>query len=158
MQRVDELEERLGRTRAAGAARRLARLDALDARLATLHPGRALAARATALDTLALRLAGASRMRLTDARARLGLAVRALDAVSPLAVLERGYAVVSQDGRVVRDAATLRAGERVAVRLGRGRFTASVDGVEADAPPDPADPADPYDPPDHTPVDRPDAP
>ena len=46
--------------------------------------------------------------RLDEARQRLGLAAAALDALSPLAVLERGYAIArDQNGHLVRDAATV---------------------------------------------------
>jgi exodeoxyribonuclease VII large subunit len=53
-----------------------------------------------------------------------------LHALSPLAVLARGYALVTREGQpaaVVRDAATLAPGDRLAVRLERGAFAAIVD-------------------------------
>jgi exodeoxyribonuclease VII large subunit len=68
-------------------------------------------------------------------RARLRLAEVAgkLDALSPLRVLERGYAVVSgPTGRVVTDAREVRAGDALGVRLLRGRLRAQVIETEAD--------------------------
>lgn len=59
-------------------------------------------------------------------------AVRALaaglDGLSPLAVLGRGYSLVQRasDGRIVRDARQVRAGEAVLVRLARGRLGCEV--------------------------------
>lgn len=50
----------------------------------------------------------------------------ALAVLDPLAVLERGYAVVYQQSRPVRDARELSVGEEVRVQLGRGAFTAAV--------------------------------
>ena len=133
MQRVDELEERLGRARRTLAARLSARLESLRARLDARHPGRAIAERAARLDALARRLEAAGRARLERRRSRLELLMRALDAVSPLAVLERGFAVVRrEDGRVVRDADTLAAGERIDVRLARGGVSATVERVTFD--------------------------
>ena len=49
-----------------------------------------------------------------------------LDSLSPLRVLERGYAVAinSRDGRVVTDAAAVEIGDDLEVRLQRGRIYA----------------------------------
>ena len=59
---------------------------------------------------------------------RLELAARALQAIGPLATLERGYAIVTSqdDGNVVTDAATVAPGAGVEVRLARGELTATV--------------------------------
>jgi exodeoxyribonuclease VII large subunit len=52
---------------------------------------------------------------------------RALDAVSPLATLGRGYAIVRRpDGGVVRDARTVSIGDTVEARLARGRLVCDV--------------------------------
>jgi exodeoxyribonuclease VII large subunit len=62
-------------------------------------------------------------------RARLGPLVRTLNAVSPLATLERGYAIVSRDdGVILRDAAEAAPGSIIDVRLEHGRLRAKVEG------------------------------
>ena len=65
--------------------------------------------------------------------------VRELQAVSPLAVLGRGYAILEdRHGRVVRRAADAAPGERLAARLGEGRLTLEVlerDKAPQDKPP-----------------------
>jgi exodeoxyribonuclease VII large subunit len=56
-----------------------------------------------------------------------------LDALSPLACLARGYAIVRQggvDGPVVTDATTLAAGDPVALLFARGRAVARVESTE----------------------------
>ena len=54
-----------------------------------------------------------------------------LTALNPLAVLSRGYAIVSAaDGRPLQEAARLAAGDEVCVQLASGRFTARVLTVE----------------------------
>lgn len=59
-----------------------------------------------------------------------------LAALSPLAVLERGYALVqTESGRIVRDAAELQAGDRIHTRLGQGSFLGRVESVDAGARP-----------------------
>src|SRR4029453_19382020 len=65
--------------------------------------------------------------RLQSARERLALSAASLDALSPLAVLQRGYAIAQDDsGKLLRDAAVLREGDEVSVRLAKGQFTAKV--------------------------------
>ena len=73
----------------------------------------------------------AMEMTLQEARERLGLAAASLDALSPLAVLQRGYAI-AQDatGNPLRDAATVSAGDEVTVRLAKGKLNTRVETVE----------------------------
>jgi exodeoxyribonuclease VII large subunit len=71
--------------------------------------------------------------RLDERRARLEVAVASLDALSPLSVLGRGYAL-TQDarGRVVRSARRVRVGERVRVRLAEGVLACRVEEIVED--------------------------
>ncbi len=72
---------------------------------------------------------------LDNRRHRLNLGARALDAVSPLATLGRGYAIVSDTatGRVVTAAKQLEPGGKIDARLAEGRVTATVDELHDDA-------------------------
>ena len=74
------------------------------------------------------RLQFALQARLTHDGARLQSLARALQAVSPLSTLERGFAVVtrSTDGALVTDARQLAAGERFDARLAHGTLHAAV--------------------------------
>jgi exodeoxyribonuclease VII large subunit len=65
--------------------------------------------------------------RLEASRAELGEAAARLDALSPLAVLSRGYAIATAAGRVVRRASDVSPGEIVDVRLGEGAVRARVE-------------------------------
>jgi exodeoxyribonuclease VII large subunit len=113
-------------------------LDARRRRLATAHrllqrrapPARVAEFRQRldedrrALDRAMARLVPARRQRLTSAK-------RQLEALSPLNVLGRGYAIVEgADGRVRASAKTLRAGEKARVRMRDGRANVTVEGVE----------------------------
>jgi exodeoxyribonuclease VII large subunit len=101
VRRLDELERRrrdLVR-RAQAATRR--QVDVRDrqlagcrARLAARHPRRQLDQSARDIAGLNIRLERAITGQITRSAQRLGSGLRALNAVSPLAVLERGYAVV----------------------------------------------------------------
>ena len=68
-------------------------------------------------------------------RARLGALDARLHSLSPLAVLDRGYALVlSADGRVVRSTRQLSAGDQVTTRLADGTFSSRVDSINSDRP------------------------
>ena len=68
--------------------------------------------------------------RFTPLRAACsGLGAR-LEALSPQGVLERGFAVVRGPEGVLTDAGSIRAGDRVQVRVARGVFGATVEDVE----------------------------
>jgi len=65
---------------------------------------------------------------LEEARRRLGLAATSLDALSPLAVLQRGYAIAQDKaGKLVRDARSLSVGDPFKVRLAQGSVDARVE-------------------------------
>jgi exodeoxyribonuclease VII large subunit len=71
--------------------------------------------------------------RLDEARAQLEVAVASLDALSPLGVLGRGYALVHDArGRVVRSTDGARIGEELRVRLAEGALRCRVEGVEGE--------------------------
>jgi exodeoxyribonuclease VII large subunit len=62
---------------------------------------------------------------------RLKLASRALQSLSPLATLERGYAIVtSADGKVLTDSGAVTGGSAIDVRLARGGLAATVNTIK----------------------------
>ncbi|HEV2884017.1 MAG TPA: exodeoxyribonuclease VII large subunit [Pyrinomonadaceae bacterium] len=68
---------------------------------------------------------------LSESGQRLGLAAASLDALSPLGVLERGYAIAQQtDGKLIRDASAVSPGDSIRVRLAKGKLDARVERVE----------------------------
>jgi exodeoxyribonuclease VII large subunit len=69
--------------------------------------------------------------RLADLERRFRFATASLDALSPLAVLNRGYAIAqSEDGTLLRDVESVSIGDSVKVRLAKGRIRATVEGTE----------------------------
>ena len=117
-------------------ARRLAALDERLAwqarRLAVAHPGSRLRQHAQRLDELERRLETGFRHRLQRLRARCDTAARMLHSVSPLATLERGYAIASRaaDSVILRSAEQVAIGEQIEVRLAQGTLAAQVTGKQ----------------------------
>jgi exodeoxyribonuclease VII large subunit len=120
-QKLDDLLARAQQVLGTSLRQRHRALALLDVRRAAAHPRARLAADASALATLEHRLRNATRGLLVDRQRRLQRAAGQLQALSPLAVLERGYAVVrSPEGHVITDASQPAAGARLEVRLHRG--------------------------------------
>jgi len=126
LQRTDETEYRL-RTgiRAMLDARERTR-RALEARLQRFDLRPRLASgrrRLEAADQAARQLA---RLRLERRRARLDELSAHLTQLSPLKILERGYAIVSTERAILKDAAAAPPGTNVHVRLAKGELDAEV--------------------------------
>lgn len=79
-------------------------------------------------DSLGQRLQSAGPKLVGRLSVRLRVAARALDSVSPLATLDRGYAIVTdrQSGQVLTDASQTRAGREIKARLATGQLEATV--------------------------------
>ncbi len=105
-------------------------LAPLVQRLAQVDPRAVLARERSELVRARERITVLTKNRVSAERGELARLAAGLDAMSPLQVLSRGYAIASREGRAVRDAAELRPGETVTVRVARGRFEAEVTSVE----------------------------
>ncbi|MGI9246176.1 MAG: exodeoxyribonuclease VII large subunit, partial [Steroidobacteraceae bacterium] len=151
-QRLDELEQRLQRSverRLADAGGRLAnartllerssparrlghlrlRLDAARRRLPPTMQRHLQSARAR-LERSEPRLQPCTERRLRRAREALARTMRTLHAVSPLATLDRGYAIVLDDAaHVVNDPTKLEPGSTIEARVARGAIRATVTAV-----------------------------
>ena len=103
-------------------------LESLSTRLWRENPRHRLEALCAHAATLGQRLRTAYAATQNNLEQRLALASRTLDAVSPLATLGRGFAVVSRvdDGSLLRDAAQAPVGTEIEARLARGRVRATV--------------------------------
>jgi exodeoxyribonuclease VII large subunit len=130
--RVDDALARI-----AVAVRRLLRaaserLQAVRMRYGLREWPRALGERRERAGGLGERLAAAFSGGLEARRARVSGFDDRLRALSPRLVLERGFCIVrAADGRLVRAAATLAAGERVAIEFARGDAEARIETVRA---------------------------
>ena len=128
MQRLDELEQRLRRSLRERFADWRSALAERRSQLWRDNPAVRLREAGLRLSDLRARLRSAGQGALRAARERLLPLVRTLQAVSPLATLDRGYAIVSSaTGRIVRDPADAPPGTAIEARLARGRIRATVD-------------------------------
>jgi exodeoxyribonuclease VII large subunit len=127
-QRLDDLELRMRLALRAGVSAKEQRLHSMSTRLWRENPRHRLEALCAHAAALRQRMVSAFGGRLNGFEQRLALASRTLDAVSPLATLGRGFAVVSRvaDGRLLRDAAQAPVGDEIEARLARGRLRAKV--------------------------------
>jgi exodeoxyribonuclease VII large subunit len=132
LQRIDECDRSLReRSVAVVTARRQAWLR-LDARLRLSDPRVRLANVHRRLERAQTELERLTSRRTVAARAILDPLQAKLAELSPLKILDRGYAIVtSGTGTVLRDAATVEAGERLDVRLARGELVVRVESAGA---------------------------
>lgn len=112
----------------------LQRHEQLMARLQRAHPGSRLQQQVQRLDELDLRLRRAWESQRTRMAQRLQLSQRHLDAISPLATLQRGYAIVTgPGGEALMDESQVKPGDVIEARVARGRIRAQVLAASEDA-------------------------
>ena len=134
-QRLTTLQERLElRTPANYIAEKRLLLDQMTDRLCAALPAR-LTREEQKLTVLRQRLLTAGQGGLHRRRLRFAQTVATLDAISPLRVLARGYAVATRGkrGAVVTDAAALEAGDTLHVRFAKGAANCRVTDTEEEA-------------------------
>jgi exodeoxyribonuclease VII large subunit len=128
---VDDASHRLETLtmRAAQAARR--RADSVSCRLSPARLGARVSAAHARFIVLRAEHNAAATSRLEDARARLARVAVSLDALSPLAVLNRGYALAENErGKLLRAARGVKVGDHLRLRLAEGAVRCRVEEVE----------------------------
>lgn len=102
----------------------------LQGRLRILSPKRRIQNESQRLDDIQRRLQGIQTHNILLARTRLAGMDKRLISLNPLAILQRGYAVVTRkaDGVTVREKASAQPGEALRVRVSDGEFEARVTG------------------------------
>ena len=132
-QRVDELRFRLESCWDKLCAAANQRMHLLRARVMQQDIRRQLTANQERLRVLRMTLVQSTTLPIERRRTRWSRASDRLLALSPLAVLDRGYALVYDDGgRLVKDAGLLHPGDDLQIRLAHGRARASVVETEED--------------------------
>lgn len=126
-QRLDELIFRLAGTFRENLLGYGRRLEIASARVRHFDFRRSLAITRTVLDSRSQSLFRTMQSHLARDRARLDQVSGKLDALSPVKILDRGYALVfDRAGNLVKDTAQLSPGDQISARVSRGSLTAEV--------------------------------
>lgn len=126
-QRLDELSNRLGHAQRDVLEGRRRHFEMLAAAVRHYDLPMALAGVRKELDGKVAAMVAAARSLLWQRRARLERLTGQMEALSPMAILERGYALVfDSSGKVLKDAAGVKLGDEIKARLTRGEIGATV--------------------------------
>jgi exodeoxyribonuclease VII large subunit len=132
-QRLDELIFRLAADYQGLLREYHRRLDVAAARILHFDFRRSLVIGRNQLTAGAGALVSAVRARIAENRATLGQMAGKLEALSPVKILDRGYALVfDASGTLVKDAAQIQPGQEISARLSRGGFLAEVKKTNAE--------------------------
>jgi exodeoxyribonuclease VII large subunit len=134
-QRLDEQRFRLEKAERQLLERCHRRCENVSATVRHYDARRRLAAIRQQLQAQVANLAAATHRRLLESRGALDRRTASLEALSPLAILNRGYALVfDANGQLLKDAARLKAGDNLSARLARGSVRARVTAIERSEP------------------------
>jgi len=126
MELLDEFGERLDARMEQFLERRRSTVQDFSRRLGICSPEASLARIRQTVVNDRTRMDRAMQTRLEHGRLLLSKHVEKLGAVNPLAVLERGFGIVSKDEKILSSVSGLREGDRVDLRLSDGRAEAEI--------------------------------
>jgi exodeoxyribonuclease VII large subunit len=131
--RLDELDARLRNAMRRQRQDREQRIALLHARLQRHQPAQLIRQLRTRLEFCRRQLPQLVQRNLRQQRQRWSAAAQLLNGVSPLATLQRGYAIVGNErGELLRDARNAPPGSRVTARLAHGQLHCTVNSIETD--------------------------
>jgi len=129
-QRLDQLDSRLQRTLSQQWQQRRAHLQYALQRLLDHSPQRHFSAQRRELRRLQQRLQRGANNAFHSKQQALQRLSETLDVVSPLATLQRGYAIVSdRDGEILRSARQLKRGDNLSAKLAQGSVDCKVEKI-----------------------------
>ena len=126
-QKLDDLLYRLERAARQMIEQHRRRWEAAAAAVRHYDLRRVLAGVRKELEAGVSAMAAAARAALAARRSRLERLAAGLEALSPVAILERGYALVfDSSGNLLKDSTRVSPGDEISARLARGQITATV--------------------------------
>jgi len=133
-QRIDDNEQRLINSQQHHLRHRFAGLQMLIARISQHSPQHSINSLNVHMQALSNRLLAAIGKNLDQKKYLFSIQTRALEAISPLATLSRGYAIVKRktDQKIVRDGNETAPGEQIIAQLHKGHLLCTVDEIKKD--------------------------
>ncbi|MCL1073409.1 exodeoxyribonuclease VII large subunit [Shewanella dokdonensis] len=131
VQRFDEQQLRLVSSFTSLLQRKRQQLLSLEGHLNAQHPRHQLALESKRLEYLTQQLQKLTQSSLQQAQQRLLRDSHALESVSPLATLSRGYSITRNDaGQIVQDVAQLQPGQQLHTLLKQGKVISKIEKLE----------------------------
>ena len=128
-QRLDDLTHRLAEGARRNLENRRRRFEFLSASVRHYDARRVLGSMRKDLEARTVALVSGLRSRLRECGIGFERVEAAFRALSPLAILARGYALVFDDsGALLKDASQVNAGDQISARLAQGTLIATVNG------------------------------
>jgi len=127
LNKMNQLEKRLDQLLTMQLQHARLKLEQLSKRLR--HPGHLIQEQSQRIDDIESRLQLALKHYLRHCQQQLANLARALDAVSPLATLNRGYAIVRKEDHILRDCTAVSVGDNITAKLAKGELRCTVDEV-----------------------------
>lgn len=125
--RCDELTERLSRVTLNTIAKRQQRVRLLEKSL--ISPAILLRQSQQQLGLLNLKISEAMKKKIIKSRSQLSESAKVLDSISPLKVLDRGYAMAQKNKKIIRSSRQLKKGDSVNIQFAEGSAEMIVDKV-----------------------------
>ncbi len=126
---VDSAQQQMAQAILRVIAAHGARLDVFRQRLDALSPSKVIDMQGSRTDALLEQLSQTMHARLRESEVVLMKRMEMLQALSPLGVLLRGYAIAFQEGKALRSVAGIETGDIIDVRLADGSLRAKVEAV-----------------------------
>ena len=132
--RIDELDARLNQAIHTRLRHKTSIIEAKIAKLWQHNPEITINSIKQRQDYLSKCLVVAVTHKLEQVKQRLLNSAQTLQAVSPLATLNRGYALAIQpsSGEIIRSTEQLRLGDTIQTRLAHGRITSKIESIDPD--------------------------
>ena len=131
---LDMVRQRLVNSLRQQTQRARLRLDSVASRRCFSRPLERIQEQSHRLDDLEGRLKRGMKQAIESSKQQLQSFASSLNALSPLAVLERGYSLTKRisDGALVRDASTVAVGDQISTLLAHGSVISEVRAIETD--------------------------
>ncbi|MDB5348156.1 MAG: exodeoxyribonuclease large subunit [Schlesneria sp.] len=131
---LDQVRQRLVNSLKQQTQRARLRLDSVASRRCFSRPLERIQEQSHRLDDLEVRLKRGMKQVVESSKQKLQAFASSLNALSPLAVLDRGYSLTKRvsDGELIRDASSLSVGDQISTLLAQGSVISDVRAIETD--------------------------